>query len=72
MDHHVTVIEQNPFGRCVTLSRIRRFANFFKLFLDFICNCLILAGISSATDQKMICKRGHIAQIEYADIACFL
>ena len=72
MDQIIAVIKQNPLRILIPFHTIRVFAEFFELGLDFVGNCLNLAGVGAAADQEKVGERGDFAEVEDLYVLCLL
>src|SRR6476660_1383923 len=68
VDHVVAVIHQDPFGVGITFHARRNVSVLLQLHLDLIGYCLILPRIRAVADDQYLGERGHVAQIQHADL----
>ena len=65
----VAVVGQDPFGGVEALDVHRILAPLAQLQPHFFTDGLDLAGVAAGADHKKVGKRGHLAQVEHADIS---
>src|SRR5699024_6830670 len=71
MDHHISVIHQDPVSGLVSFHLLWFYSGSAQFFTDTVRHSLNLVPVGSAGDDKIICQSGNLLNINDLNVLCF-